>query len=744
MRIDHHAYQRGTQIAAFGFLLQLVIGLTLLIFGWIGADHTVQFASTYVLLGTIVWLSLIVIFHQHKLERLESLEEDELASAREGNSSIFDATTDETRVAARRLALMYKWLMPAASLILAGLLCLLAWSMYGGFLRYLGLPAEDGGSELLMGEQIGWTVALCLSVALISFIFSRFVAGMAKLPAWQNLRGGAGYMVGNTLVMVAVALGTVFRVFDNEQVLTVIAHIIPVFMTLIAVEIILNFILNLYRPRIPGETPRPAFDSRVLSLLAAPDSLVKSLNEAVNYQFGFDITSSWGYQLLLRSFVWLIALGAAVLILLNTMVIVEPHQQAVKLSWGRMVGEPHGSGIMWKLPWPLQTAEVYDVRRIREIDLTARQTERSRNRAAFLWSDELQTNREFDPFLVGATVVDDRTGRYRFHQVADQPTVIEETGPGPAPDEQEGDVEIYLPEEEQDASEDQAAEAVSRVYALIDAEMTLQYRVRDDADRSGLMDYLTFAPDAATRRQRMTDRAETLRLLALREITQHLSAMSLDDVLALGRKSLAAELADRVQAVFDEHRTGVEVVAINLPTVRPSGQTADNFEDLAISNQARQQLIAIARRNVTMSLSQLAGDVPTAMALIEEIDRFNEMRDELGAQHPDVVALGAEIERSLVDTGGAIAQFITGAERDRWVQLMQARSQASQTRGQQWAYHAAPELYRQRQIMRIVKETLAPVRKYVVGIDADRINLDVELKELNPLLDFSQAMGEEE
>ena len=35
------------------------------------------------------------------------------------------------------------------------------------------------------------------------------------------------------------------------------------------------------------------------------------------YQFGFDITSSWGYQLLLRSTAWLLALGSGALVLLS-------------------------------------------------------------------------------------------------------------------------------------------------------------------------------------------------------------------------------------------------------------------------------------------------------------------------------------------------------------------------------------------------------------------------------------------
>ena len=56
MRIDHHAYQRATRVAGMGFLVQLAIGLTLLIFSLVGAESGVQdtaflFGSLYIVVG---------------------------------------------------------------------------------------------------------------------------------------------------------------------------------------------------------------------------------------------------------------------------------------------------------------------------------------------------------------------------------------------------------------------------------------------------------------------------------------------------------------------------------------------------------------------------------------------------------------------------------------------------------------------------------------------------------------------
>jgi pimeloyl-ACP methyl ester carboxylesterase len=57
--------------------------------------------------------------------------------------------------------------------------------------------------------------------------------------------------------------------------------------------------------------------------------------------------------------------------------------------------------------------------------------------------------------------------------------------------------------------------------------------------------------------------------------------------------------------------------------------------------------------------------------------------------------LRINVERLLAQGGGAAAQAIEGAETDRWVALMSARSRASELIGQIPAYRASPELYKQ-------------------------------------------------
>ena len=57
-----------------------------------------------------------------------------------------------------------------------------------------------------------------------------------------------------------------------------------------------------------------------------------------------------------------------------------------RLTGGQRSETVYDSGIMWKLPWPLQTAEVYDVSTIRQLHLTGRQV---RDTGVNLWTDNL-------------------------------------------------------------------------------------------------------------------------------------------------------------------------------------------------------------------------------------------------------------------------------------------------------------------------------------------------------------------
>ena len=697
MRIDHHAYQRATGVAAAGLFAQLAVALLLLVFGKSTGDSTAVIASAWAFSGLVVWLGLILLFHQQRLERLESLEMDTGARLDE-DGRLF--TQDEARVARKRLGLMHSVLMPALSVMYALLLV----GFGAGVIWWFGKTADPNADygNFAVTSAAGWQLAVAFGTALLSFIFSRFLAGMAVQPAWANLRGGAGVMVGNALVSLAVGVGTVFELLrDDKQSISImegIAYGVAIFMMAVAAETLLAFLLNLYRPRRAGETPRPAFDSRLLSLLAAPDSIVRSINEAVNYQFGFDITSSWGYQLLLRNFVRLLVIGVAVVISLTALVIVSPQEQGIRLRFGAPVGEVYQGAPMVKLPWPIEGAIVDDVNRVRSLPLGI--VKGVRTEPVIVWGEDVPNpDLNINLFLVGSGT--------RSASVSGQ-----------------GDTGVSnLPQ-----ATDQ--------FAVVEADVILQYRVRDrEFDK-----FLGFSNDVKSRRTVLDMRERALKAIALREVTRAMSARTLDEVLSPPvDKPLVDALASAIQRAYDDAKCGVEVVGISIPRLRPPSKEGGKFEELSIARQNGRRQVEDAQSTVSTTMSLIVGDPAHADEVFRGIGDLTKLEQEAkrggdsaagkdARQKAD--ALRARLEQIVLDSRAQAASVISGARALRWNTLMDAQAIAQDVLGQAPAWKVDPDLYRSRRTMEALSEALSGVRvKYMLLPDAKHVQIDIEMQQ---------------
>jgi len=710
MRIDQFSYQQACRVSILGFALQFAIAIVLLVFGRLAGDTTMVVASTTVFCGIPVWVALAVVFHQHRLERLESLEREELAQSR--GETIFARSAVDQEAAARRLSQMHRWLMPLVSLAVAFLLLGLGmwnWSR----LREMQDPGPDVVG-FAVGSVLGWQLAVSLGLALIAFIFARFVAGMSKQPAWQNLRGGAGFMVSSALVTLASAVGIVFHVFQNPTIIEWMALGIAGFQVALAIEIFLNWTLNLYRPRRANETPRPAFDSRVLGLLAAPDNLVRGINEAVNYQFGFDITSSWGYRLLLRSSGALIGLGALALLILSCIVVVGPGEQAVRLRGGSIAGRVHQGELMWKLPWPFETAEVVDIAQVRALPL---QSVNLKVGKVNLWGEAPDAENQRAAYLVAAPNLAVEVQK-DLGNGSEAEAVLQSTSTTPP----------------LDVSSDAAAKGISDRFALVDADLILIWRIQQD----GLLSWLNFASDTKVRRTGIEMREVILREMCRRDVCQYLSTRPLDEVLSPSGAALATALRERIQMTFDREHTGVEVVSVQIPALRPPGEAAALYEELSMDTQNARKVKEEAQRIVNTTMATLLGDARLASQAVDAIEAWRVALREKGENDAQTKAARLVVENIIVSTRGQIATQIKRSRARRWELHLAARKNASQVLGQSGAYHVAPELFMQRKLMETLSQSLSSVRqKYVLGIDPNRIRVDIQMQQ--PEVGFNLA-----
>jgi regulator of protease activity HflC (stomatin/prohibitin superfamily) len=334
-----------------------------------------------------------------------------------------------------------------------------------------------------------------------------------------------------------------------------------------------------------------------------------------------------------------------------------------------------------------------------------------------LW-DSLTTDENRRPYIVAAPGL-----REEVRRDLGRDAVKDLPAPGPA------------------AEAEAQARDISSAFALVDADLVLNWRVRQD----GALDWLGFASDARVRKAGLQVREVALREIARREVTQFLSTQPLDEVLSPSGTQLATSLRERLQATFDAQRTGVEVVSIQIPALRPPGDAAPLYEELSNDLQNARKVIEEAQRTVSSNMARMLGDARSAEPLFAAIDAWRGALREKGPDDAATRQARAEVERQITESRGQIATMIRQARARRWSLHMEARRTASAVLGQAGAFRAAPELFMQRRTMETLADALAGVRqKYVLGVDPSKVRVDIQMQQPDSGLNLADYLEKKE
>ncbi len=396
---DPRVYQRATTAALAGLTIQialvLLMGLTAL---WSGSP-AIYSAGWHMLGGLPIWIVLALLYHQHETERAQRLAADKLSTDPTASAAIFGNLGDDLDAARRRLDSLYRYGLSAVSLLVAAYMI-----VAGGVLLSMRMRPGPDVPLAVYANPVGLLFALA-GIAFVAFVGGRWLAGYARQRDWRLLRGGASYLMSCFVVTVLVLAGVaVVALAGIAWPLETLALVIPGVTTAIGLETLLTALLESYRPRVPGEIPRPAFDSRVLGLLTAPESLGSVLADLISYQFGVEVSSSWLYRLLGSAITPMTLFGTAFLMALSCLTIVGPDERGVRLRGGEMTGDPLPPGIHLKWPWPMETVEMHPVGQVQELVVTSDLTGRSQQSPAFLWTNDSDRDSQLgqEDFLAAA------------------------------------------------------------------------------------------------------------------------------------------------------------------------------------------------------------------------------------------------------------------------------------------------------------------------------------------------------
>lgn len=701
MKADYLSFQRATSVSLLGLAVQGALAGSLIVYAVLAVDHAALTVGLFAAWTMLVWLLLAIVFDQARRERIEAIELETLGSDA-SRSSVFESSGDEFRVASRRLASMYRILLPIASVVIGAGLIALGWWRYR-----TGLPLFANYDPPAMR---GWAMGLSISVAGAMFLFARYTAGMARQPVWANLRAGAAMAAGLSLMCVVMVVAHIVDIVGPDGPLRALRVIFPVLVIVLGCEVFLNFILDLYRPRRPGEIPRPSFDSRLLGFVASPEAVARSIGEAINYQIGSDVTTTWMYRLLSRWSAPIVVLAVLILWGLSAFAVIQPHQRALVLRFGSVVREDVGPGLLIKAPWPIDEV-VIPVEQVR--DERGKVTGEVRT-ATGIRQLHLAT---LPPTGTGAILWTNDHAREEYQQIV-QPSRSGSLGERAVGERVRGD----------------AARSIS----ILSMEIPMFYTVTNVS----LFEQLG-PPD---------QRDDLLRATAQREIIRYVATLGVDDILGPGRLAMADVLRERIEAAYaklnpDEKGNGrgpgIRIISVGVAGVHPPKKVAGEFEAVVGAEQNRQAKIDSATADAIATLTRVVGSVNLAEQIVNKIDEADKAR----AANADAATLNEKefaIQALLDQAGGSAAAAISSAKADRWVRHMGERARANRYLGQLSSYKAAPEIFKASTYFDALTAAIAGSRLFITSDRIPDLRITTELMDRESGTDvFREIRGDD-
>ncbi len=669
--------RRAQNVAIVGFILQIaafgsLLGLSI----WKQSDAAAAVAR-FLLIGVPIWFVLFLVFKQMRRVVAEALETAELkrAQAESANEALFDLDDESLLIEQNRLRWLVKWLLPAATVVVA---LILLGSHFIGWNWSLQESFSKSASDLLQKTQDP-TMAMWIIVfaGFLCYLYARYALALSRMPEWRLLRAGAICMAGNAFACLGLAV-TLMASATFSWAEPVFIYAVRIGLIVLGFEFMIHFVLDFYRPRTPDVVQRPSFESRLLGLLGEPGGIAKSIADAMNYQFGFEVSSTWFYQLLQRWLFPIVVFTFAVVIALTSVVIIDADEQAVIERFGRIVRSDSSvlkPGLHLKWPFPIEIVYRAPVRRISELVIGEAEEEDEHDHHAVVWTEAHDYVPEM-MLLVASPVDETMTQR--------QNTATQD-GNG----------------------------ADSVAVSLMMVSVPVEYRIKN------MEQYL----------YRYQNPEKVLEGIAYQYLSDYAASVPLDELMGPGRESVNAELSRLIQEKIDELEVGIELVFVGIRGAHPPAKNnvAASFQSVVAAQTLMAATINTADGLAKMKLISATGTESRALALDAAIREKNELRSTPDTDPAQIQALEARVQDLLM---GNAAEGIAPASGNTAAVIAFARASASRYIAQEVAkvsgfsanvaaYVAAPELFMRRKGLEVFKE-IGPIRKYlIVGETSD-------------------------
>ena len=475
-----------------------------------------------------------------------------------GSNELFDDADEAVRMATRANIQYIKYFVPIFTIVsgvLLGIYCLILWRIWKGMEAF---PIAPNPMPLAL---------LCIFTWIGSLIVGSYFAGASREPGCRWLRPASAWLFFSGLLFLAASVALFLEYFKKatETADITVAKAGLVILSILAIELILGFVIEFYRLRMPGEEERPLIESRLLALFTEPGGVARNVAASLDYQFGFRVSEVWFYRFLERTVVPLLVAMVILLWLQTCLVVIGSEEQGIHERFGRVENkEPLQPGMYFKLPWPLAQIKRFPVEEVQEIELGEAHEEHE---------EEEEEEEEDDGHGHG------HAPKKKKKEHHDERVILWSVGHGDSEGENNYIVARHS-EKAQPRKDGKTAEKdASLSLGVLTAHIPMYFKVRNLYDFS----------------YRHDDSLAMLRNLATRELLLYLSSVDMMDVLGPKRADATSVLKERIQAAVDEVELGVEILFVSLAGLHPPTPVGPLFDNVVSAHEAYNETILNAQ-----------------------------------------------------------------------------------------------------------------------------------------------------
>jgi len=509
-----------------------------------------------------------------------------------GNNELFEDADEAVRLATRANQQFMKYAVPIITVLLGvceSLFCLMVWFSW----KKLEVFAQAPNPMPLAILSV-----VCFIAVLIA---GSFFVGASREPGCRWLRPAGAWLFFTGFLFLAAGIALFLEFFGKAADVAdiYIARGVMVVTFVLAIELILSFVIEFYRPRMPGEEERPLPESRILSLFTEPGGVARNVAASLDYQFGFQVSEAWFYRFLERTVIPLLIIMGIGLWLQTCIVIVSTEEQGIMERFGHVICDASGKprtfspGLYLKLPAPFEYLNRFPVEHIQTITIGGHEEEEHK--------EEVEEEPEDDGHGHGAP----KKKKKEKHEEIEDRIVLWSSSHA-----EEEKPFIVAMRQVANVKEGGEGGPAPLSIGLLCAHIPLYYKVRD------LYSY-SYSHN---------DPNKTLKNIASRELLKYMAASDFHEVLGESRHEAGEILRRRVQAAVDDSNLGIEVIFISLAGLHPPVAVGAAYDTVVASREAKSEQILKATAYAAGREPEVQGEKTT---LINQAEAYKKDKIEV-------------------------------------------------------------------------------------------------------------------